>query len=84
MSRGQVQIAVTDNGIGLPPEVAERIFDPFFTTKEATKGVGLGLSICASIIGAMGGRIAAESIPQGARFTIFLPVRRTVHEPANG
>ena len=82
--RGQVQIAVTDDGIGLPPEVAERIFDPFFTTKEATKGVGLGLSICASIIGAMGGRIAAESLSQGTRFAISLPVRRTVHEPGNG
>jgi signal transduction histidine kinase len=72
----QVRIAITDNGIGLPPELAERIFDPFFTTKDASKGVGLGLSICASLIGAMGGRIIAESLEQGARFTISLPIRR--------
>lgn len=75
-SAEQVRIAITDNGIGLPPELAERIFDPFFTTKDATKGVGLGLSICASLIGAMGGRITAENLEQGARFTISLPVRR--------
>jgi len=75
-SSEQVRITVTDDGIGLPPEMAERIFDPFFTTKDAAKGVGLGLSICVSLIGAMGGRITAESLEQGARFTISLPVRR--------
>jgi signal transduction histidine kinase len=72
-----VRITVTDDGIGLPPEMVERIFDPFFTTKDAVKGVGLGLSICVSLIGAMGGRITAESLERGARFTISLPVRRT-------
>jgi signal transduction histidine kinase len=76
-SAEQVRINVTDDGIGLPPEMAERIFDPFFTTKDAVKGVGLGLSICVSLIGAMGGRITAESLERGARFTISLPVRRT-------
>jgi PAS domain S-box-containing protein len=75
-SAEQVLITIADDGIGLPPELAERIFDPFFTTKDAAKGVGLGLSICASLIGAMGGRIAAESLERGARFTISLPVRR--------
>ena len=75
-SAEQVRITVTDDGIGLPPEMAERIFDPFFTTKDAAKGVGLGLSICVSLIGAMGGRITAESLERGARFTISLPVRR--------
>jgi PAS domain S-box-containing protein len=75
-SAEQVRITITDDGIGLSPESAERIFDPFFTTKDAAKGVGLGLSICASLIGAMGGRITAESLERGARFTISLPVRR--------
>ena len=75
-SAEQVRITVTDDGIGLPPEMAERIFDPFFTTKDAAKGVGLGLSICVSLIGAMGGRITAESLERGARFTISLPIRR--------
>jgi PAS domain S-box-containing protein len=76
-SSEQVRITVTDDGIGLQPELAERIFDPFFTTKDAAKGVGLGLSICASLIGAMGGRITAESLERGARFTISLPIRRS-------
>jgi signal transduction histidine kinase len=76
LSAEQVRITITDDGIGLSPESAERIFDPFFTTKDAAKGVGLGLSICASLIGAMGGRITAESLERGARFTISLPVRR--------
>ena len=75
-SAEQVRITVTDDGIGLPPEMAEHIFDPFFTTKDAAKGVGLGLSICVSLIGAMGGRITAESLERGARFTISLPIRR--------
>lgn len=80
----QIRITISDDGTGLPPGMAERIFDPFVTTKEATKGVGLGLSICASLIGAMGGRISAENLDQGARFTILLPVRsRPPHENPN-
>ena len=41
---------IKDDGSGIPPEVAPKIFDPFFTTKDVGKGLGLGLSICQSII----------------------------------
>ncbi len=71
-----IVIAVEDDGIGLSPGAAERIFDPFFTTKDSDKGMGLGLSISASIVGAMGGRIEAMPGASGARFVITLPVRQ--------
>ena len=55
---GLVRITVADSGPGLDPEVAQRLFEPFRTTKEA--GMGLGLSIPATIVEAHGGRIWAE------------------------
>jgi signal transduction histidine kinase/CheY-like chemotaxis protein len=71
-----VQLAVTDNGPGISPEVRPRIFDPFFTTKPAGEGTGLGLSICEGIVSAHGGAITVESTSgQGAAFTVSLPLR---------
>ncbi len=65
-------ITVTDDGPGIPPDVLARLFEPFFTTK--AEGMGLGLSLCESLIGRMEGRIAAANRPEGgARFTIGLP-----------
>ena len=66
--------AVEDSGPGIAPEHLDRLFDSFFTTKEA--GMGMGLSICRSIIEAHGGRIAAdnESAHGGARVYFTLPV----------
>jgi two-component system, LuxR family, sensor kinase FixL len=73
----QVEIDVTDTGGGIPPEVAEKIFQPYFTTKETA--IGLGLSICQSIIQEHSGCIVAESIPgQGSTFTIKLPLEEAV------
>jgi signal transduction histidine kinase len=68
-----VLVAVRDSGPGLKPESLERLFDPFYTTKSG--GMGMGLSICRSIVEAHGGRLWAEpSVPQGAAFHFSLPV----------
>jgi signal transduction histidine kinase len=51
MSAGcRVEIAIRDNGTGIPPDVREKMFNPFFTTKPAGEGTGLGLSITHDII----------------------------------
>lgn len=69
---GDVCITVEDSGDGLDPALMEQIFDPFFTTKKG--GIGMGLSICRSIIDAHGGRLWAEPrSPTGARFRFVLP-----------
>ena len=52
-----VEIAVVDEGIGIPQAIKDRVFDPFFTTKEAGEGTGLGLSLVFSIIEDLGGDI---------------------------
>src|ERR1700739_4470756 len=66
-----VQVTVSDSGPGFAPGTLEHIFDPFYTTKAT--GLGMGLSICRSIINAHGGRLWAEANePRGAvvRFTV--------------
>jgi PAS domain S-box-containing protein len=69
---GTVQIAIRDNGPGLPPEERERIFEPFFTTK--IRGTGLGLPICRRILEAHGGRISlSPDTSAGAEFILTLP-----------
>jgi len=60
---GMVRLSVSDHGPGIETAVAERLFEPFFTTKQ--HGMGMGLSICRSIIEGLGGRIWAESDPKG-------------------
>ena len=67
-----VKLSVKDQGIGIPKELIGRIFDPFFTTK--TKGHGLGLATCYSIINRHGGSIDVESEQgKGSTFHVFLP-----------
>jgi signal transduction histidine kinase len=74
-----VGIQVKDNGIGMTKEVMGRIFDPFFTTKDVGKGLGLGLSICQSIVEKYNGRISVSSEPnKGSLFTIELPRAKIV------
>jgi len=66
-----VQISVIDNGPGLPEEVQAKLFQPFVSTKET--GMGVGLSICRTIIAAHDGRVWAEPNPEGGtifRFTL--------------
>src|ERR1700682_4058638 len=70
---GLVLISVSDTGVGLPPEQADKIFNAFFTTK--THGTGMGLRISRSIIDSNGGRLwAADNSPRGARFCFTLPI----------
>ena len=67
-----VFVAVRDSGPGLAPAVLERLFEPFYTTKPG--GLGLGLSICQSIIEAHGGRLwATANVPRGAEFNFTVP-----------
>jgi C4-dicarboxylate-specific signal transduction histidine kinase len=69
---GGVLVAVRDSGPGLQPESLDRLFDAFYTTRPG--GMGMGLSICRSIIEAHGGRVwATTNVPQGAAFQFTLP-----------
>src|SRR5215467_747770 len=70
---GECVVAIEDSGPGIEPETLKRIFEPFFTSK--SKGMGMGLSICRSIIEAHGGRLwVAGNTPRGAVFEFALPV----------
>jgi PAS domain S-box-containing protein len=69
---GNVLVQVRDSGPGIDPENLERVFEPFYTTK--VSGVGMGLSICRSIVSAHGGRLWVEANdPRGAVFQFTLP-----------
>jgi two-component system sensor kinase FixL len=66
-----IEVAVSDTGIGLSADVAGRLFQPFVSTKP--QGMGLGLSICKSIVEAHGGCLKCEPNPEGGaifRFTV--------------
>lgn len=72
MRGGAVAVAVEDNGPGIPADVMDRLFDPFFSTKKA--GMGMGLSICRSIVEAHGARLQVKSVEnKGSVFEFELP-----------
>ena len=72
---GEIIITVEDSGLGIDPKNLDHIFETFFTTK--SNGMGMGLSICRSIVEAHGGRLsAAPGKSHGAIFQMVLPVPR--------
>lgn len=71
VENGLVEVSVQDSGTGIDPEVQNRLFQPFMTTKK--HGMGVGLSICRTIVESHGGKIWAESAPgQGTTFRFTL------------
>ena len=78
-----IEIAIADNGPGMPPEVQNRIFDPFFTTKGIGKGTGMGMSISYQIVTEKHqGKLSVFSKPgQGAEFIIQIPARQGARSP---
>ena len=78
-----VRLWVEDNGEGIPPEEHEKIFERFYRRgselRRETQGVGIGLSIVKHIVEAHGGHVTVRSnVGQGSRFTIELPVKKSV------
>ena len=72
---GSVEIAVTDDGVGIPPQRIQRIFDPFYTTKSGDVGTGLGLSVVYGIVKKYKGEISVNStVGKGTRIAFRLPV----------
>ena len=73
----RVEVAIQDNGPGVPDAVRERIFEPFFTTKPPGQGTGLGLFVSRQIIADLGGELTAAWPRQGGtRFSLVLPAFR--------
>lgn len=72
-----VRLSVRDSGPGIADTDSARLFEPFFSTK--SDGMGLGLSICRSIITKHGGQIGARSTPPGSTFHVELPVPQEAH-----
>jgi signal transduction histidine kinase len=82
-SHGRVEIMVADSGAGIQADDIRNIFNPFFTTKP--DGMGLGLSICKSIIEAHGGELKVSSRENvGTRFHILLPSKSVRHDHEQG
>lgn len=82
-----LRITVVDSGPGIPPEVLPKIFDPYFSTKHrgVQKGMGLGLSICRTIIQEHGGMIAVDSDSiHGTTVTCHLPAATGKRQTVGG
>ncbi len=80
-----VEVRISDNGPGIPPDVLPRIFDPFFTAKDVGEGTGLGLSIVPELVERHGGTIEVDTqIGTGTTFTVVMPRKGEVAVVAPG
>jgi len=71
----EIDLSIGDTGPGIAPDIVRRLFEPFVSTKP--DGIGLGLSICRTIVEAHGGHIAAHSVPgEGTTFNVVLPASK--------
>ena len=70
-SDGEVQLAVSDSGMGIRADRLSEIFEPFYTTKSAGSGMGMGLAIARNIVEAHAGRMAAENNSAGGATVWF-------------
>ena len=76
VENGQSILSVRDNGGGIDAKHLDKIFDPFYTTKDVGQGMGLGLSICYSIVQEYGGKISAKTEPgKFCEITLEFPVK---------
>jgi two-component system sensor histidine kinase PhcS len=74
VENGQSILSIRDNGTGIDPKYLDKIFDPFFTTKDVGEGMGLGLSICYSIMQEYGGKISVKTeLGKSCEFTLEFP-----------
>jgi signal transduction histidine kinase len=80
-----VEIAIADNGSGIPEQIQQRIFEPFFTTKSIGKGTGMGMSISYQIVTEKhGGTLKCFStIEKGTEFVIQIPIQQPVRDQSN-
>jgi PAS domain S-box-containing protein len=70
-----VEVAVSDTGVGIAPDIVGSIFDPYFTTKGSGEGTGMGLAMVHGIVESYGGKITVDSrLGKGTTFAIYLPV----------
>jgi two-component system NtrC family sensor kinase len=82
----QMKLTVWDNGKGIPANNLDRVFEPFFTTRQVGDGIGLGLSICHTILRNHGGELTCRSEPGAwTEFCLVLPAhesRQAFGEPS--
>ena len=75
IAEGRYRLSVRDNGHGIDPQARKHLFEPFFTTKPGEQGLGLGLTLSASLAAATGGTLSAEHPPAGGTtFVLCLPL----------
>lgn len=79
---GTARLSIRDNGPGVAPELAARLFEPFVSGRPG--GLGLGLSLCATLAEEMGGRLRYREAAPGAEFILELPSELAVTKPAEG